>query len=239
MSCIRRLEHDLGRLAVLGDELRRRMYLYVRSHPGPLSREDVARAVGVSRKLAAFHLDKLADQSLLTYRYERPADRSGPGAGRPAKVYEPSDVEVEVSIPARRYDLVGTMLVDAIETEPPGVPLREHVLEVAAVAGRRLGEDVRRVRRLRPPGPERTLAVAEEVLAEHGFEPVRDGGELRLRNCPFRALASRAPDLVCGLNRAFIAGLVRGLGNETVDVALEPDPGRCCVVLRRPGGNSR
>jgi predicted ArsR family transcriptional regulator len=231
-----RVERDVGRLAVLGDELRRRMYLYVRSHPGPLSRDDVAKAVGVSRKLAAFHLDKLADQGLLTFRYQRPAGRSGPGAGRPAKVYEPSDLEVEVSIPARRYDLVGTMLVDAIETGSPGESLREHALEVAGQAGRRLGEEVRRSRRLRPPGPERALTVAEEVLAEHGFEPVRDGGEIRLRNCPFRALASHAPDLVCGLNRAFIAGLVRGLGNETVDVALEGAPGRCCVVLRRPAG---
>lgn len=226
------VERDVGRLAVLGDELRRRMYLYVRSHPGPLSRDDVARAVGVSRKLAAFHLDKLADEGLLTYRYERPPGRSGPGAGRPAKVYEPSDVEVEVSIPARRYDLLGTMLLDAIETGSPGG--RQHALEVAGQAGRRLGEDVRRARRLRPPGPERTLAVAEEVLGDIGFEPVSDAGEIQLRNCPFSALARHAPDVVCSLNQAFIAGLVRGLGNQTVEVALEAAPGRCCVVLRRP-----
>ena len=226
------VERDIGRLAVLGDELRRRMYLYVRSQPGALSRDDVAKAVGVSRKLAAFHLDKLADQGLLTYRYERPPGRSGPGAGRPAKVYEPSGVEVEVSIPVRRYDLLGTMLVDAIETGSPAG--QEHALEVAGKAGRQLGEDVRRTRRLRPPGPERTLAVAEEVLAEHGFEPVREDGEIRLRNCPFNALACHASHLVCGLNQAFITGLVRGLGNQTVDVALEPVPGQCCVVLRRP-----
>jgi predicted ArsR family transcriptional regulator len=229
------VERDLGRLAALGDELRRRMYLHVRRQPVPVSRDDVAQAVGTSRKLAAFHLDKLADHGLLKFHYKRPPGRSGPGAGRPTKLYEPSDAEMQVSIPERRYDLVGSILLDAIRTETPEEPARERALAAAAEAGRQLGEEVRRERRLRPPGPERTLAVAEDVLSEHGFEPVRDGNEVRLRNCPFHTLARQAPDLVCGLNQSFIAGLVRGLGNETVEAALEPDPGRCCVVLRSPG----
>lgn len=228
------VERDLGRLAALGDELRRRMYLYVRRQPVPVSRDDVAEAVGTSRKLAAFHLDKLADHGLLKFHYKRPPGRSGPGAGRPAKMYEPSNLEVQVSIPERRYDLVGAILIDAIQTESPEEPAQERAVATAAEAGRQVGEDVRRERRLRPPGPERTLAVTEDVLTEYGFEPVRDGDEIRLRNCPFHSLACRAPDLVCGLNRSFIGGLVRGLGNETVEAALEPEPGRCCVVVRRP-----
>src|ERR687884_339436 len=107
------MEHDVGRLAALGDELRRRMYLHVRGQPAPVSRDDVAQAVGTSRKLAAFHLDKLADHGLLKFHYKRPPGRSGPGAGRPAKMYEPSAVEVQVSFPERRYDLLGGMLVGA------------------------------------------------------------------------------------------------------------------------------
>src|SRR5207249_6506027 len=174
----------------------------------PVSREEVAQALGVSRKLAAFHLDKLADEGLLTFRYERPAGRSGPGAGRPAKVYERSDAEVEVSIPERRYDLLGTMLVDAVRTGTAGDPPREHAAATARQAGEQLGQEVRRTRRLGHPGPERAFAAAQSVLEEHGFEPYRQGLELRLRNCPFHALSRHAPDVVCKLNHAFVEGMV-------------------------------
>ena len=228
------LERNARRLAALGDDVRRRMYLFVRRQSRPVSREEVSDALGVSRKLAAFHLDKLADEGLLSFRYERPVGRSGPGAGRPAKVYEPSDVEVEVSIPERRYDLVGTMLVDAVRTGTPGESPREHATATARRTGEELGEEVRRTRRLGRPGPERTLAAARAVLEEHGFEPNRKAHELRLDNCPFHALSQYAPDVVCRLNHAFIEGMVRGLGNDSVDVSLEPTPGHCCVVLREP-----
>jgi predicted ArsR family transcriptional regulator len=154
---------------------------------------EVAAAVGVSRKLAAFHLDKLAGQGLLNFHYRRPPGRSGPGAGRPAKVYEPSDVEMQVSIPQRRYDLVGKMLVDAIETAAPGESARERAMSTAEETGQRLGEEVRRTRRLRPPGAERTLAVLEDVFEGYGFEPLREGDALRLRNCPFHSLARHPP----------------------------------------------
>jgi predicted ArsR family transcriptional regulator len=229
------LERSIGPLTALSDELRRRMYFYVRGEGHPVSREEVGRALGVSRKLAAFHLDKLAEQGLLTYSYERPPGRTGPGAGRPAKAYRPSEMEIEVSIPERRYDLMGELLIDAIRTGAAGTSPVEHAVDTARAEGVRLGETVRRERRLRPPGAERALAVVEEVLEEHGFEPSRQGQELGLRNCPFHALSRHAPELVCAMNHAFIEGLVRGIGNETVDVALQPQPGQCCVALRRSG----
>jgi predicted ArsR family transcriptional regulator len=225
-------EQSIGPLAALSDDLRRRLYLHVRNQAHSVSREEAAGAVGISRKLAAFHLDKLVEQGLLVYDYQRPPGRSGPGAGRPAKVYRPSDVEIEVSIPERRYDLMGTLLADAIRTESPAMPPVAHAVATAREAGRSLGEAVRQQRRLRPPGAERALAVAADVLEAHGFEPYRERGELRLRNCPFHALSRHAPELVCAMNHAFIDGLVRGIGNESLEVALEPKPGQCCVTLR-------
>ena len=232
-------ERSIGPLSALSDHLRRRLFLYTRGQRHAVSREEAASAVGVSRKLAAFHLDKLVEQGLLTYDYQRPPGRTGPGAGRPAKVYRPSEMEIEVSIPERRYDLMGTLLADAIRTGLPDSSSVAHAVATAREAGRTLGESVRRERRLRPPGAERALAVAREVLEEHGFEPYRQGQELRLRNCPFHALSRYAPDLVCAMNHAFIEGLVRGIGNESVDVALEPKPGQCCVTLRRSGTGGR
>jgi predicted ArsR family transcriptional regulator len=78
------------------------------------------------------------------------------------------------------------------------------------------------------------MAVAGEVLAETGYEPYRDDGCVRLRSCPFHALAERDRDLVCGMNERLVEGVVRGLGNETVDVVLDPIPGQCCVRLSPP-----
>jgi predicted ArsR family transcriptional regulator len=220
-------------VAALADPVRARLYEVVRFAGRPVSREEAAEASGISRSLAAFHLDKLVDRGLLTFAYARPEGRSGPGAGRPSKVYRPSEVEVEVSIPERRYDVIGKLLVDSILAESGREARSEVAAKVAAEEGRRTGEAIRTELRMRPPGTERALATATQVLRERGYEPYpAEEGALRLRSCPFHAIASHAPKLVCSMNRSFIEGIVRGLGNQTLEAGLEPTPGECCVVLR-------
>jgi predicted ArsR family transcriptional regulator len=219
--------------AALDDDLRRKLYLFVRSARRPVSRDEAAASAGISRKLAAFHLDKLVERGLLRFEYGRPSGRGGPGAGRTSKLYEPSELEIDISIPERHYDFVGGLLVRAIKDERSDESARESATRVARDEGVPLGEKVRRELGLRPPGKERALSVTEDVLRDAGYEPYRqEGGAIRLYNCPFHVLARQAPELVCAMNRAFVDGLVRGLGNETVEVALEPKPGECCVVLR-------
>jgi predicted ArsR family transcriptional regulator len=198
-----------------------------------VSREDVAEELGISRKLAAFHLDKLLDRGLLSAHFARPHGRSGPGAGRTSKMYEPSGMELDVSIPERRYELVGELLVDAIEEATPGESARDAANRVAWEKGMEIGEDARSAHELGRPGPERTLTAALGVLEVRGFEPYRDGDSVRVRNCPFHALAQRAPDLVCEMNRSFVQGIVRGMGNTTVEAVIDRRPGECCVELRR------
>lgn len=226
------LHKDVKRLATLDDDLRRSMYMFVRRRPEGAKRVEVADEFGVSPKLAAFHLDKLAEEGLLNFHYARPPDRTGPGAGRPAKIYRASEAEIEVSLPERRYDLVGNLLVDSIQAG--GDPAAERARSVAYEAGLELGKKVRAERHLRPPGAERAMAVAAEVLEEYGFEPSKSEGEISLQNCPFHALAQHAPTLVCSMNQGFLDGLMRGLGNDTVKVHLQPTPGQCCVRLRKP-----
>jgi predicted ArsR family transcriptional regulator len=222
-------------VAALDDALRHRIYLFVRGAGRPVTREDVAGELGISRKLAAFHLDKLLDRGLLRAHYARPPGRSGPGAGRTSKMYEPSVMEVDVSIPERRYDLVGELLVDAIEGESPAEPARAVATRVAYEKGNAIGGRVRATRELGRPGPERTMTAALGVLEDHGFEPFREGEAVRVRNCPFHALARRAPDLVCEINRSFVEGIVRGLGNTSVEAVIERRPGECCVELEPAG----
>jgi predicted ArsR family transcriptional regulator len=229
------LQASASRLGALDDDLRLRLYLFIRGEARPVSREEAALEVGISRKLAAFHLDKLVDRGLLKAHYARPPGRSGPGAGRSSKLYEPSEVEIDVSIPGRRYDLVGNILIDALEGLSADESPAEAARRAAADAGRVLGERVRRESGLRPPGAERALSVAESVLRDHGYEPYRDAnGRVALRNCPFHLLSQKAPELICGLNRSFVDGMLRGLGNENVEALLDPVPGQCCVRLQPP-----
>jgi predicted ArsR family transcriptional regulator len=227
-------EDALETVGSLADDLRREMYLFIREQARPVSRDEAAEAVGISRKLAAFHLDKLAQKGLLKAHYRRLSGRTGPGAGRPSKVYEPADVELSVSIPSRSYDFVGSLLVSALERSQEKT--RAQVRAAAWDEGRLLGERVRRDRRLRSASPKRLLSVVNAVLRERGYEPYSDeSGTLRLRNCPFHALAQQSKDIVCGLNHAFISGLLSGLNDERLDAALEPQPGQCCVRVQPIG----
>ena len=230
-----RLDRDAPALSALEDDLRRRMYLYVRRQGRPAHREEVATAVGVSRKLAAFHLDKLVERGLLVASYARPPGRGGRGAGRSAKYYEPSDREFDVSIPERRYDVIGSVLLRAIEGQRPGEAAASSAERAARSLGEELGRAERERLRLRPPGPERAMAVATDLLSACGYEPsVDEEGIMGMRSCPYHALAQQNRELVCGLNRELVHGIVVGLGNETLDVALRPASGRCCVQLRPP-----
>ncbi len=127
-------------IAALGEPLRRALYRYVVAQGAPVSRDQAAEATGVARHAAKFHLDKLAEEGLLAVEYRRPPGRRGPGAGRPAKLYRRSDRELRVSLPERRYELVGRLLAEAIvEAERRGVPVRESLREAARQAGRSLG----------------------------------------------------------------------------------------------------
>jgi predicted ArsR family transcriptional regulator len=230
------LKRDASAIGALEDDLRRNAYLFVRGEGRPVSRDEVARQLGISRKLAAFHLDKLVERGLLEPSYARPPGRSGRGAGRSAKYYAPTDREVDVSIPERNYDMVGSILLDAIDLQEPGESTRDAAERAAHELGERIGEDERGRRHLSPPGAERAAAVTSDVLAEHGYEPYRDeDGAVRLRSCPYHALAERSRDVVCHLNLELIKGVVGGLGNRTLDVSFEPTPGKCCVALRVPG----
>lgn len=226
-------EPQIAPVAALEDPLRRRIYDHIRRADAAVTREEVAEEVGISRKLAAFHLDKLLERGLLVSHYARPPGRTGRGAGRSAKYYRPSDIQIEVSIPERHYDLAGSLLLDAIQHELPGESARDAVFRIARERGHAIGEQQRRARKLRRTGAERALSVTGEILEEHGFEPYRDEPVgLALKNCPFHALARSAPDLVCGMNQAFIDGMLRGLGNDTVEAVLACKPGDCCVTLR-------
>jgi predicted ArsR family transcriptional regulator len=219
------LERRLDALASLAEPVRLALYRCVAGREQGLGRDEAAAAVRISRKLAAYHLDKLAEAGLLEVRFERRGGRSGPGAGRPAKIYLRSARPLEVALPARNYQLIAELLADAVRADPSGAA-RAALERAARAAGAEnavhADEDHSRPR---------DDAGVHTVLARHGYEPYDDEGVTRLRNCPIQRLAQTHRELVCRANLAFVEGLVQGLRARGLRAVLDPRPGNCCVAL--------
>lgn len=206
----------------LADPVRRRLYEHICAQTGPVTREEAATAVGISRTLAAYHLDKLAEAGLLETGYARPEGRSGPGAGRPAKHYTRSAQEVSVTLPARSYLLMADVLAAAYTADETG-SVRAAAELVAGRVGRSAGEGT----------------DVETALRSAGYEPVTTlEGKIEMLNCPFHQLSDSHTELVCGLNLELIGGLLEGTGQPRSRAHLCPKAGRCCVVIDpvRPAG---
>ena len=217
-------------IAALDDDVRRALYEHVRAAGTPVTREEAATAVGISRNLAAFHLDKLVELGVLSSGFAPATDRR---VGRTPRRYEPARQDIAVRVPERSPELLASILVEAVTAELPTERAEDAVLRVAHERGAALGAAQRARLRGGRVGPERALAASEELLAAQGFEPFREEGSVRLRNCPFHPMAGVAPALVCGLNRAYLAGLLEGLdAADRVAAELAPRPDECCVELR-------
>jgi predicted ArsR family transcriptional regulator len=208
-------ESGLDALTSLADPTRRAVYEVVASAgPGPVSRDDVADALAVGRTLAAFHLDKLVDAGLLEASYARRTGRTGPGAGRTAKLYRRTETEHAASVPPRAYRGAAEILAEAIDRAGADSAL----FAVAHERGR-------------------SQAVAGEdllaALTARGYEPVAAETAILLRNCPFHRLAEEFPPLVCGMNLALLQGLLDGAQTTAWRASTDPEPGYCCVKLSK------
>ena len=217
-------------LSSLAEPTRRALYTHVVESGGAVGRDAAAAAVGISRNLAAFHLDRLAEDGLLEVEYRRLTGRSGPGAGRPAKLYRRSERQLEVTVPPRRYALAAEVLADGLEQIDSSTG-RAAVAAAARARGRLLAEESP-VRIDGRAGRRKRLEALIELLSAYGFEPYTDGDEIRVRNCPFHPLSATHVELVCGLNGELVAGAAETLGLDA-PLRLDPRPGECCVVITR------
>jgi predicted ArsR family transcriptional regulator len=204
-------------VTALVDPSRRALYDYVRRAGHPVSRDEAGDAAGMSRGLAAFHLDKLVDAGLLHAWYQAPPDQPR-GRGRSPKVYELTTDGITVTVPERRYQLMAEILAAAVADDPTnaGQAATRHAHRHGQALGTALADD----------GTDLHAA-----LTHLGFEPEHTPGRVLLHNCPFHALAARHTGLVCGLNHAFLTGLLDGLRADDRQAVLAPHPGRCCVEL--------
>lgn len=225
------LEGEISRLvAALGDPTRRKAFFHVRASGSPQSKDQVAEAVGIDRRLAGFHLDKLVDQGFLKAEFRRRSGRSGPGAGRPAKLYSLTETEVVVALPERHYDLLASLLLK-VATDDTGAPPADVLDRVGFEFGFQLGlTEV--AGGGASPGEAAQQAVRDvaRVLSRLGFAATADeAGGLTACACPFEDLAFQDPERICGLDRAIWRGML---------AAFDPDARLTAESTRAMGGES-
>jgi predicted ArsR family transcriptional regulator len=225
---------ELTAISLLVEPVRWRLYTYLRSSGTAVGRDEAARAANISRSLASFHLDRMAEASLLEVEYRRLSGRTGRGAGRPAKLYRVRARHLAVSLPPARYSLAGRILAAAIEEKRPDEDGSAAVRRVAERIGGEVGGDLRHQGASRADAP---LAVAEWAARQLGYEPEHHADRVQLRNCPFDELADSHRELICQMNRALLAGLLPPLGADGVSAEpVQRRPGVSCCVQITPSG---
>lgn len=230
---------DVAGVFSLADPVRRALYDHVVGQGRPVGRDEAAEAAGIGRSLAAYHLDRMVEDGLLEVSFARRSGRRGPGAGRPAKLYQRSPRQFQVNLPPRDYEFAARLLASAVEMDTTGQA--RTALEAATRAfGRELAAEAQRRRSSADDGAD-AIAVVLEVLGERGYEPFRDDdGVVRLRNCPFDRLADVHRELICAMNLSLLEEALAGPRTKGLQAVLEPQPGMCCVALRPasgPGGD--
>ena len=223
-------------LEAVGDPELRATLLFVRGARRPVSIAEVARAHDVHRNVARRRLERLAAAGLLVAGFERRTGRTGPGAGRPAKVYAPAPETAAIEFPERRYaDLIG-LLVDAMPKRRLSDAGARFGTELAAAAGIEPERD-------RRAGLERMC----DAVGALGFQARLgrlDGtsAEILTPTCPLRPLVVANPaasELDHGLWRGLVAAALEEVRVEDVSCGtrdcLEPCSScRIVVSLGRP-----
>lgn len=221
----------VSKVGALADPIRRALYSFIAHQPGAVSRDQAAEGVEIPRHTAKFHLEKLVEEGLLVTEFRRLTGRTGPGAGRPAKLYRRARDEINVSLPYRRYDLASHVLADAVERSLGGTPMDAALKEAADNAAAVVLDAW-------PPDDGTELSRIDGVLTRLGYEPRLEGEGLALGNCPFEQLSADHESLVCPLNQDFVAAVGERLECEHLTVeAVERGTG-CCVRIAGSARNA-
>ncbi|MEA2000454.1 MAG: hypothetical protein U9N84_00995 [Actinomycetota bacterium] len=212
-----RLNEQIGDLAAtLGDATRRGIYITVREAVEPATAGHIAELFAIHPNVARHHLDRLVTDGYLQVTRRHRSERRGPGAGRPAKHYEPTSKEISVQFPARRYDLLAELLARVVERIAP-----DSAPQIAEEIGREYGRELAAEVGLSKDAAFDTAvkAVAKAMMGV-GFdtEANTDDRVIVTRFCPFGATAANHPEIVCKLDQGIVAGLLESTSAEGVPV---------------------
>jgi predicted ArsR family transcriptional regulator len=197
-----------------GDNTRRKIFLYLREHPGATAAE-LAQHCDVHANVVRHHLERLTEGGYVTFDNVRKTT-----VGRPAKGYRVVDDGLVVDGAMRRDALLVALLESALDRLGPEAS-EQLAHEVGVDYGRALGDSVG------PADSTRTVQAAMAsiagLLTAHGFaarlEVSATTSSVVSENCPFGAIATHQP-VLCALDHGLIAGLLEGLGAERTLVTL-------------------
>ena len=216
--------------AAFGDPTRREIYLFARDAGRGLTAGEVAERFELHPNVARHHLDKLAAGGYVDVQVER---LEHPGAGRPSKRYRATAKKTGLEFPARRDDLLITLLVRTLKmlTEAEAEQMAEQV-------GYEYGQTL--AASMAPGEGHRSFRVALHAVADaltaHGFAAHAEprGGSLAIiaEQCPFGEAAVQHP-VICAVDRGIVKGMLATLYGETVPEtsASRPRGDQVCVTL--------
>lgn len=206
----------------LGATSRVRLLDLLRDAGEPVGVAELAAAVGLHTNTVRSHLDVLMDAGLITRIDEAPKR-----PGRPRALFAVAE-DGPPGEGERRYRLLAEILASYLagSTSDPAT--------VAAQAGREWGRYL-----ADRPAPFARVGQAEatdglvRLLDDLGFQPElsSDSQQVALRHCPFREVAERHQDVVCGVHLGLMQGLLAELRAPVTATRLEPfvQP-RLCVT---------
>ena len=214
----------MDELEAVGDPELRAALLWARGQSRPVTADELAASEGVHRNVARSRLERLVEAGLLDTGFERRTGRSGPGAGRPAKIYSIAPQVAAIEFPTRRYEsLLGLVLDELPRRRRP-----QRLQEVGAEFGRSLA----RAARL---GPARTVRTGLERMCEAvrrlGYhatlvELTETAAVIATPTCPLRPLVHEQPEAV-HLDRGMWLGLASSALRDVDARAVTCDTHEC------------
>ena len=214
--------------SAFGDRTRREIYLFARESDG-VTAGQVATKFDLHPNVARHHLEKLAAGGYLDIT-------SSPGAkaGRPSKVYRSSRQQIGLEFPARRDDLLVTLLARTLALVDP-----QDAEAIAESVGLEYGRNL--AAQIEPGDRERSmkasLTAVATALTAHGFSAHAEarGASLEIisEHCPFGNAASQHP-IVCAVDRGIVKGMLYGLSGREVTIKTSSKArgdDRCSAVI--------
>lgn len=211
-------KHSIQAVSVLSDPVRTAIYDYLRQQDEPAGRDEVARELGLPRNTATFQLERLAKAGLVEVEFRKLGQATGPGSGRPSKLYTVTAQEVVASVPHREYTLAAMMMVQTIErASEEQRPIGELLDEVVRQTGKEIALE---------------RGALLEVLKDHGYIPESTpDGTVIMRSCPFHQLAAQFTNTVCAMNQELLSAVVEHTEAPYDVCRIAPQSGHCCVRL--------
>lgn len=202
----------------LGEETRFRIYRRLSLSGRAESVTELARSFDLHPNAVRQHLARLEQAGLVVSR----PDRSN-GAGRPPRLYEPSQEPLELGHPPRTLKPLVSVLfhvVEALAAEP------RRLRDLGRAWGRTWGMQRRAGNGALPRSRKRRAEILARLLAEWGWRPVSriENGGVRIATgrCLFQDLSAEPDGRCCALEEGLLSGLVEAMVNGRATVERLP-----------------